>query len=189
MSGWEADKQIHSTYRSGKPNSPGYTQDQAAEVARYQAELLRLSTVVSMHSYWSTLDNGAVGREWRSSTSTKLPGTRRRARVRPDLDEHRALAEWLEYSLRQTRRRIPLEIQEQQEQRRREQARPSNPEKSSRSCRWGGTASAGYRPAPGAASQGALPIEAGASTAALPAHVPRSTDPAGRRGGHKRGIR
>lgn len=61
MSGWEADKQIHSTYRSGKPNSPGYTQDQAAEVARYQAELLRLSTVVSMHSYWSTLDNGAVG--------------------------------------------------------------------------------------------------------------------------------
>ncbi|MGW5277589.1 hypothetical protein ACWEQP_34740 [Streptomyces sp. NPDC004044] len=32
--GWEADKQLH---RSGKPDSPGYTQEQAAEVARYHA--------------------------------------------------------------------------------------------------------------------------------------------------------
>jgi TolA-binding protein len=41
-----------------------------------------------------------------------------------DLDKNRALAEWLEYSLRQTRNRIrELEIQEQQEQRRRERAR------------------------------------------------------------------
>ncbi|WP_326793951.1 hypothetical protein OHA79_51970 (plasmid) [Streptomyces sp. NBC_00841] len=60
MPGWEADKQLHSTYRSGKPDSPGYSAEQAAEVARYQAELLRLSTVVSTHPYWSTLDSGVV---------------------------------------------------------------------------------------------------------------------------------
>ncbi|MET8188780.1 hypothetical protein ABZV15_23830 [Streptomyces sp. NPDC005246] len=41
-----------------------------------------------------------------------------------DLAKNRALAEWLEYSLCQTRNRIrELEIQEQQEQRRRERAR------------------------------------------------------------------
>ncbi|MET8188781.1 hypothetical protein ABZV15_23835 [Streptomyces sp. NPDC005246] len=60
MPGWEADKQLHSTYRSGKPDSPGYTQEQAAEVARYQAELLRLSLEVSTHPYWSTLDSGVM---------------------------------------------------------------------------------------------------------------------------------
>ncbi|MGW3699049.1 hypothetical protein ACWECR_35170 [Streptomyces sp. NPDC005056] len=61
MPGWEADKQLHTTYRSGKPDSPGYSQEQAAEVARYQAELLRLSIEVSTHPYWSTLDSGVVG--------------------------------------------------------------------------------------------------------------------------------
>lgn len=35
MPGWESDKQLHSTYRSGKPDSAGYTQEQAAEVARH----------------------------------------------------------------------------------------------------------------------------------------------------------
>ncbi|MET8332016.1 hypothetical protein [Streptomyces sp. NPDC005181] len=61
MPGWEADEQLHSTYRSGKPDSPAYTQEEAAEVARYQAELLRPSIEVSTHPYWSTLDNGVVG--------------------------------------------------------------------------------------------------------------------------------
>lgn len=61
MPGWESDRQLHSTYRSGKPDSPGCTQAQAAQVARYQAELLRLSIVVSTHPFWSTLDGGVVG--------------------------------------------------------------------------------------------------------------------------------
>lgn len=60
MPGWEADKQLHSTYRSGKPDSPDYTPEQAAEVARYQTELLRLSTVVATHPYWASLDGGVV---------------------------------------------------------------------------------------------------------------------------------
>ncbi|MET9588133.1 hypothetical protein ABZY10_34655 [Streptomyces sp. NPDC006539] len=60
MPGWEADKQLHSTYRSGKPDSPGYTPEEATEVARYQAELVRLSIEVSTHPYWSTLDGGVV---------------------------------------------------------------------------------------------------------------------------------
>ncbi|MET7857079.1 hypothetical protein ABZS81_07595 [Streptomyces sp. NPDC005318] len=60
MPGWEGEKQLHSGYRSGKADSPGYTAEQAVEVARYQAELLRLSTQVAAHAYWATLDNGVV---------------------------------------------------------------------------------------------------------------------------------
>jgi hypothetical protein len=60
MPGWEADKQLHSHYISGKADSPGYTEEQASEVARYQAELVRLSTAVSTHPYWATLDEGVV---------------------------------------------------------------------------------------------------------------------------------
>ncbi|MFB6783646.1 hypothetical protein ACFCX0_41715 [Streptomyces sp. NPDC056352] len=60
MPGWEADKQLHSTYQSGKPDSPGNSAEQTAEVARYQAELLRLSIAVSTHPFWSTLDSGVV---------------------------------------------------------------------------------------------------------------------------------
>ncbi|MEU9849328.1 hypothetical protein [Streptomyces sp. NPDC047985] len=55
MPGWEGDKQLHSSYRSGKADSPGYTDEQKAEVARFRAELLRLSIEVSTHSYWETL--------------------------------------------------------------------------------------------------------------------------------------
>lgn len=60
MPGWEANKQLHSNYISEKPDSPGYTDEQAAQVARYQAELVRLSTAVSTHPYWATLDEGVV---------------------------------------------------------------------------------------------------------------------------------
>ncbi|MEU3656458.1 hypothetical protein AB0E67_27355 [Streptomyces sp. NPDC032161] len=52
LPGWEGDKQLHSSYRSGKPDSPGYTDEQKSEVARYREELLRLSTAVSTHPYW-----------------------------------------------------------------------------------------------------------------------------------------
>ncbi|MFF3733402.1 hypothetical protein ACFYXM_24565 [Streptomyces sp. NPDC002476] len=55
LPGWEGDKQLHSGYRSGKADSPGYTPDQVAEVARYREELLRLSVAVSTHPYWESL--------------------------------------------------------------------------------------------------------------------------------------
>ncbi|MFJ2272458.1 hypothetical protein ACIOHO_40575 [Streptomyces sp. NPDC087849] len=42
MPGWEGEKQLHSGYRSGKSDSPGYTEEQAAEVADFQARLLEL---------------------------------------------------------------------------------------------------------------------------------------------------
>jgi hypothetical protein len=60
MPGWEADKQLHSNYISGKPDSPGYTDEQAAEVARFQARLVELSTLVSTHPYWASLGEGVV---------------------------------------------------------------------------------------------------------------------------------
>lgn len=58
MPGWEGDKQLHTNYRSTKPASPGYTEEQHTEVARLRAELLELSAVVSTHPFWDT-----VGRE------------------------------------------------------------------------------------------------------------------------------
>ncbi|MFE5097785.1 hypothetical protein ACFRCI_47945 [Streptomyces sp. NPDC056638] len=60
MPGWEGDKQLHSSYRSHKEDSPGYTEERATEVRRFQAELLRLSIEVSTHPFWSTLDGGVV---------------------------------------------------------------------------------------------------------------------------------
>ncbi|MFB7076438.1 hypothetical protein [Streptomyces sp. NPDC056308] len=55
MPGWESDKQLHSNYVSGKPDSPGYTEEQAAKVRDFQARLLELSTTVATHPYWETL--------------------------------------------------------------------------------------------------------------------------------------
>ncbi|WP_098007788.1 hypothetical protein [Streptomyces sp. sk226] len=60
MPGWEADKQLHSAYRSSKPDSPGYTTEQAEELGRLRAELLRLSEVVMTHPFWGTLEAGTV---------------------------------------------------------------------------------------------------------------------------------
>ncbi|MET7526554.1 hypothetical protein ACFYSJ_31925 [Streptomyces sp. NPDC005248] len=60
LTGWESERQPYTSFRSGKADSPGYTAEQATEVARYQAELVRLSVEVSTHPYWSTLDGGAV---------------------------------------------------------------------------------------------------------------------------------
>ncbi|MEU0837536.1 hypothetical protein [Streptomyces sp. NPDC005969] len=60
MPGWESEKQLHTTYRSGKPDSPGYTEEQAAEVLRFQDGLRRLGLEVSTHPYWSTLGEGVV---------------------------------------------------------------------------------------------------------------------------------
>ncbi|MFE7111693.1 hypothetical protein ACFU98_29715 [Streptomyces sp. NPDC057575] len=58
MPGWEGDKQLHSSYRSHKEDSPGYTEEQAAEVQRFQDELRRLSITVSTHPFWDTVDAG-----------------------------------------------------------------------------------------------------------------------------------
>lgn len=60
MTGWDSDKQLHSSYRSSKADSPGYTDEQRTEVARLRAEVLRLSEVVSTHPYWATLDTSVV---------------------------------------------------------------------------------------------------------------------------------
>lgn len=55
MAGWEGDKQLHSSYRSSKPDSPGYTKEQRQQVAAYRARLLDLSTQVVTHPFWETL--------------------------------------------------------------------------------------------------------------------------------------
>ncbi|MEV7239274.1 hypothetical protein AB0N06_37000 [Streptomyces sp. NPDC051020] len=60
MPGWDSERQPYTSFRSGKADSPGYTQEQAAEVRRFQAELLQLSTEVATHPYWATLDSGVV---------------------------------------------------------------------------------------------------------------------------------
>ncbi|MFI6653223.1 hypothetical protein ACIBI8_37240 [Streptomyces sp. NPDC050529] len=60
MPGWEANKQLHSNYISEKPDSPGYTDEQAAEVARFRARILELSTIVFSHPFWATLGDDVV---------------------------------------------------------------------------------------------------------------------------------
>ncbi|MGY3676438.1 hypothetical protein [Streptomyces sp. TE33382] len=55
MDGWEAEKQVHSSYRPAKQDSPGYTDDQAARLAGYRHRLLELSTTVMTHEYWASL--------------------------------------------------------------------------------------------------------------------------------------
>ncbi|MFD3484903.1 hypothetical protein [Streptomyces sp. NPDC058665] len=58
--GWEGDKQPYTDYRTGKPDSPGYTGQQKADEARLRGEVLALSTTVSAHPYWKTLETGTV---------------------------------------------------------------------------------------------------------------------------------
>ena len=60
LPGWEAEKQPYTSFRSGKADSPGYTAEQAAEVARFQARLLELSVAVSTHPFWGGLEGDAV---------------------------------------------------------------------------------------------------------------------------------
>ncbi|CAM5278101.1 hypothetical protein SFIMM107S_00314 [Streptomyces griseus] len=60
LPGWEAEKQLHSGFRSSKPDSPGYTEEQHAEVARFRAELLELSSTVSTHPFWEQVEHGQV---------------------------------------------------------------------------------------------------------------------------------
>ncbi|MEU9677789.1 hypothetical protein AB0D92_30310 [Streptomyces parvus] len=60
LPGWEAEKQLHSGFRSSKPDSPGYTEEQHAEVARFRAELLELSSTVATHPFWEQVEQGQV---------------------------------------------------------------------------------------------------------------------------------
>ncbi len=57
--GWTAPKVL---YSDGEPRSlppsPGYTDEQKAEVARLRAEILELSITVSTHLYWDTVPAG-----------------------------------------------------------------------------------------------------------------------------------
>ncbi|MFG2676993.1 hypothetical protein [Streptomyces sp. NPDC048445] len=60
LPGWESDKQLHTTYGSSKPDSPGYTEEQAARVAEYRARVLELSATVMTHPYWGTLTDDVL---------------------------------------------------------------------------------------------------------------------------------
>ncbi|MCX4792257.1 hypothetical protein OG369_41385 [Streptomyces sp. NBC_01221] len=59
MPGWEGEKQLHSGYQSRKDDSPGYTEEQATEVTRFQKRLLELSITVSTHPFWDSVDGGS----------------------------------------------------------------------------------------------------------------------------------
>ncbi|MDF6022953.1 hypothetical protein [Streptomyces sp. JH34] len=56
MTGWRAEKHLHSGYRSEKTDSPGYTAEQHDEVARLRKQLIDLSVTVFTHPYWATVD-------------------------------------------------------------------------------------------------------------------------------------
>lgn len=60
MPGWEAEKQLHTTYRSSRPASPGYTEEQAAEVERLRSRLVEISATVTVHPFWESVDRENV---------------------------------------------------------------------------------------------------------------------------------
>ncbi|BDT39483.1 hypothetical protein [Streptomyces yaizuensis] len=54
LPGWEDDRR-HPGYRSSRPDSPGYTPDQAAEVDRLHAQMLDLAQLIVTHKHWKGL--------------------------------------------------------------------------------------------------------------------------------------
>lgn len=60
MPGWEAEKQLHTTYRSTRLASPGYTEEQAAEVKRLRARLVEISATVTVHPFWESVDRESL---------------------------------------------------------------------------------------------------------------------------------
>ncbi|MFI8008258.1 hypothetical protein [Streptomyces sp. NPDC086010] len=56
MPGWKAPKQLHSDHQPEKPDSPGYTPEQAERLAGCRARILELTTQVITHPFWATLD-------------------------------------------------------------------------------------------------------------------------------------
>lgn len=59
-SGVGGRQQPYTEYRTGKPDSPGYTPEQKSEEARLRGEVLQLSITVSTHPYWRTLEAGTT---------------------------------------------------------------------------------------------------------------------------------
>jgi len=55
LSGWTADKKLHSDHVPETPDSPGCTPVQAGRLAAYRARILELTTQVLTHPYWATL--------------------------------------------------------------------------------------------------------------------------------------
>ncbi|MET7718629.1 hypothetical protein [Streptomyces sp. NPDC005407] len=58
--GWTGVEGQYSSYRRAFPASPGWTDEQKAEVARLRGLVLELSIEVSTHPYWATLQGSAV---------------------------------------------------------------------------------------------------------------------------------
>ncbi|MCL7382176.1 hypothetical protein [Streptomyces sp. 35G-GA-8] len=58
--GWKSDKQPLSDYLADVPDSPGYTDEQKKREAELRERLVDLSTAVTTHPYWATLDRGDV---------------------------------------------------------------------------------------------------------------------------------
>ncbi|MEU2469148.1 hypothetical protein ACN6LF_001949 [[Kitasatospora] papulosa] len=50
-----ADKMLHSDYLPEKPDSRGYTPEQAERLAAYRVRILELTTQVLTHPFWATL--------------------------------------------------------------------------------------------------------------------------------------
>ncbi|MEU2873048.1 hypothetical protein ABZ769_28260 [Streptomyces olivoreticuli] len=66
---WSAEPMQGWTTKSGRvdddrvvvrPDSPGYTGEQKAELQRLRERLLELAAAVSTHSFWGTVDSGRV---------------------------------------------------------------------------------------------------------------------------------
>ncbi|WP_424217762.1 hypothetical protein ACN20G_37005 (plasmid) [Streptomyces sp. BI20] len=55
LPGWPASEHRHS-HRGAVPPSPGYTPDQAAEIARLRRRTLRLAEAISAHPHWATVE-------------------------------------------------------------------------------------------------------------------------------------
>lgn len=55
--GWPGEKALYGDGEvGGRPDSPGYTEQQKTDVARLHKECVALSTFVGTHPYWATLE-------------------------------------------------------------------------------------------------------------------------------------
>ncbi|MEU2856708.1 hypothetical protein [Streptomyces syringium] len=60
MKGWSSGAEHTRGYRSERPDSPGWTQDEQDTVAALRARALELSITVSTHPFWPTVDRDEV---------------------------------------------------------------------------------------------------------------------------------
>lgn len=81
--GWTGDKMLYSDhYRAVFPDSPGYSEQQKAEVRRVRERLVELCLTVTTHPYWATLDGGVSEARMELKHVTKAPPARA-ADIRP----------------------------------------------------------------------------------------------------------